>query len=223
MVLAQVREDEAREAHAIEATQLRRMRGRLHRAAPVARVEHLAEGALEVDCLRRRAHHRPALAADAALDRSEEPGPAAGGREDRVEKERCRRLAVRAGDARDLELPRRLVEERVRGDGHRGSRVVDDELRDGELERPLDDERDGAPSDGVGGEVVAVRTRPGDAEEERAGLDTPGGVREVADLGGCAGDHGARRERRDDALQLHRVASLATASHGARFLAHARV
>ena len=64
------------------------------------------------------------------------------------------------------ELLGRAAEELVGGDGHRGARVGDDELRHVELERPLDDERDGAVRDGLGGELVPVRARARDAEEE---------------------------------------------------------
>ena len=106
MVLRQVREDERGEADAVEPAERRAVRRRLHARAAVAGVEHLPELALQVDRLGRRAHGRPPLAADAALDRPEQPGPPAGRGEDRVEQERRRRLAVRAGDAGDLRAPR---------------------------------------------------------------------------------------------------------------------
>ena len=76
VVLAQVREDERREPDPVEAPERRAVRGRLHGAAPVPGVEHLAEEPLEVDRLGGRAGRRPALAVDAGLDRSEQPGPA---------------------------------------------------------------------------------------------------------------------------------------------------
>src|SRR5207253_1721323 len=97
VVLAQVREDERGESHPVEAAELRSVRGRLHRTAAVAGVEHLAEGALEVDRLRGRADRGPAFASDAALDRAEQAGTTAGGCEDRIEQERGRRFPVRAG------------------------------------------------------------------------------------------------------------------------------
>ena len=97
----------AGEADAVEPAELGAVRGRLDRAAPVARVEHLAERALEVDRLGRRAHGRAPLAADRAISIVPiRPGLAAGGLEDRVEEERGRRLAVRAGDAGDLRASR---------------------------------------------------------------------------------------------------------------------
>jgi hypothetical protein len=46
-----------------------------------------------------------------------------------VQEEGRRRLAVRAGDAGDLELARRLAEERVGRDGHRRAARRHDELR----------------------------------------------------------------------------------------------
>ena len=129
MILAEVREHERGEAHAVEPVQRRRVRRRLHRARAVAGVEHLAEEPLQVDRLGRRALHAATLAADARLDRAEQPGPAPRGGEDREEQERRRRLAARAGDAGDLELLRRPAEELVGGDRHRGTRVGHDDLR----------------------------------------------------------------------------------------------
>ena len=105
VVAAQVREGEGGEPDAVEPAETRAVRRRLHGAAPVAHVEHLPQRALYVDRLGRRPQSRPPLAADAALDRPQQPRPAAGGGEDREEEEARRRLAVRSGDARDLELP----------------------------------------------------------------------------------------------------------------------
>ena len=140
-----------------EPLELGRVRRRLHRAAAVAGVEHLAEGALEVDRLRRRARDGAPLAADPALDGAEEPGPAAGRGEDRVEEERGRRLPVRARDAGDLELARRPAEERVGRERHRRAGVGDDELGHRQVERRARRRARRRPAlDGVGGEVVAV-------------------------------------------------------------------
>ncbi len=75
MILAQVREDEDVEADAVEPVEDRGVRGGLERHAPIAGVEHLAEGALEVDRLGRRPDDRSHLAApwaaDPALDGAE--------------------------------------------------------------------------------------------------------------------------------------------------------
>src|SRR5207247_5600311 len=62
MVLAEVGEGESAEADAVEPPQLGAVGGRLERAAPIARVEHPTEGALEVDRLGRRTDCRAALA-----------------------------------------------------------------------------------------------------------------------------------------------------------------
>src|SRR5439155_21874730 len=186
VVLAQVREDERRESHPVEAAELRSVRGRLHRAAAVAGVEHLAEGALDVDRLGGRTDRGTALAPDAALDRAEQPGTAAGGGKDRVEQERGRRLPVRAGDARDLQLLARPAEELLGEGRHGAANIGDDELWDVEVDRALDDQRYGAVRDGVRSEVVPVGARARDAEEQRAGPGRAGVVGEVADLHGGA-------------------------------------
>ena len=57
--------------------------------------------------------------------------------------------------------------------------LVDDELRHGQLERPLDDERDGAVLDRLRREVVPVGADAGDAEEEAARAGPPRVVGEV--------------------------------------------
>ena len=64
----------------------------------------------------------------------------------------------------------------------------------------LDDQRHGAVRDGVRGEVMPVRARPRDAEEQRAGPGRAGVVREIADLHGGASQDVRGGERCDDAL-----------------------
>jgi hypothetical protein len=61
VILREVGERERPEANPLEPVELGPMRRRLHHAAAVAGVEHRAEGALEVDRLRRSAHRRPRL------------------------------------------------------------------------------------------------------------------------------------------------------------------
>ena len=208
MILAEIGEDERGEAHAVEPVQLRRMRRRLHRARAVARVEHLAEGPLQVDRLGRRAHDAAPLAADARLHRAEQPWTAAGRGEDGEEQERRRRLAARPGDAGHLELLRRPAEELVRRRRHRRARARDDELRHRQVERPLDDESHGAPLHRLRRELVTVGTSAGNAEEQRSGRRGTGVVDEVAHVDRSTSEHVDRAERCDEALQVHRSASL---------------
>ena len=105
MVLAQVREDERREAR-------RRRAGRAPSACEVASIAQLRSPASSISrnvrwrsiasgVVRTPARRSPPTRLSIVPSR---PGPAAGRREDRVEEERGRRLAVRAGDAGDLEL-----------------------------------------------------------------------------------------------------------------------
>ena len=129
VVLAQVREDEDREADPEQALQRGAVGGRLHGGASVARVEHLAQETLDVDRLGGRPDRGAPLAADPVLDGAEETGAPAGRGEDGEEEERRRRLPVRAGDADDLELARRVAEEGVGRESHRLAGILDDELR----------------------------------------------------------------------------------------------
>ena len=89
--------------------------------------------------------------------------------------------------------------------GHRGPRVADDELRDGDVERPLDDEGYGSALDRLGRERVAVVAIALDAEEERAGDDGARVVRELANVDGRrrGADDPCRSECRRDSLQVH--------------------
>ena len=145
MILAEVGEHQHGEADAVEPVKDGRMRRRLHRARAVAGVEHLPEHALQVDRLGRRANDAAPLAADSCLDRPEQAGTPSRGREDREQEVARRRLATGAGDADHLELPGRLAEEHVRNGSHRRAGVAHDELRHGQVERALDDERDRPP------------------------------------------------------------------------------
>ena len=204
VVLAQVREDERREADAVEAPQRRAVRRRLHRAAPVAGVEHLPEETLEVDRLGGRPRRRPPLAVDAGLDRPEQTGPPAGGGEHRVEQERRRGLPVRPGDADDGELSRsaRRRTHRRQPPSQRARRARRPAARRGRAAA-----RRRAPTapfaTASGREVVTVDALPGDAEEERAGLDHPGVVGQVAHLALDAPDDVRRRERGDQPCEVH--------------------
>ena len=169
VILAQVREDERVEAHAVETSQRGAVRARLDGRAAVARVEHLAEEALQVDRLRRRERRRTPNSAHMPLHRADEPRPPTCGLEDRAEQEGRRRLPVRPGHARELELLRRLSEEDVRRDGHRLPRRRNDELRHVDVEHPLDDERRRTALDRLPREVVPVDALSANAEEESAG------------------------------------------------------
>ena len=141
--------------------------------AAVAGVEHLAEGSLEVDRLRASCGTTGrALAADPRLDRAEQPRAAAGGVEDGMQQEGGRRLAVRPRDAGDLELPRRLAEERVGRDRHGGPRVGHDELRNGRRRGGRSTTSATAPlSTACPAKSWPSARSPRHAEEQRAALD----------------------------------------------------
>ena len=87
VVLAQVREDEDREADPEQALQCGAVGGGLHGGASVPGVEHLAQEALDVDRLGGRPHRGAPLAADPVLDRAEETRAPAGRGEDGEERE----------------------------------------------------------------------------------------------------------------------------------------
>ncbi len=192
MVLRQVRERERAEADALETAELGAVRGRLHRGAAVARVEHPPERSVEVDRLRGRADRRVRLAADPGLDRPEQARLAAGRAEDRVEHEGGRRLAVRPGDGRDLELVRRTAEEPWRRLRHGEPGVGDHDLWHARGHGVLDDERSGSRLDRPPSQLVPVEPLTAHAEEESTRLDGAGVVREIGDLDAEVPDNLAR-------------------------------
>ena len=203
----------ARDVDAVGALELQRVRGDLHRARDVARVEHLAERALEVEGLGRRAHDLVLDAADHRLDRPEQPARQARALEQRAREERRRRLAVGAGDARHAQRRGRVAVEAGGRDGHRGAHVVDHDLGHAEPQRPLHDERRRAARDRVRREVVAVTGEAGDAEEQGPLSDEP-----VVE-GQARDDHfGAVPEQ---LAERHATGSL-RARPAARMLSHAR-
>jgi hypothetical protein len=176
VVLSQVGEDAASEVNPLGAAELERMRGHLHRAGRVARVEHPLERRLEVDALGRRALDRLLNAADDRLDRAQQAGLHARPLEDRAREERGRRLPVRAGDADDPQLRRRVAVEARRSRAHRGAHARHDQLGHAELQRTLADECGGAALDRIGSEVVAIGLESGHAEEEPSGPDVRAAV-----------------------------------------------
>ena len=140
-----------------------------------------------------------ALAADPALDGADQPGPSPGRLEDRVEQERGRRLAVRAGDARDLELARRLAEERR----PRPTAIAARASRPRAAARPASTGRSTtsatAPrSTAVGAKSWPSARAPGTQKKSAPGATRARVVREVAISTGVAGvaDDRLRCERR---------------------------
>jgi hypothetical protein len=88
------------------------------------------------------------------------------------------------------------------GGRHRRAHVLDDDLRHGEAERMVDDERDRPAGDRVGGEVVAVAREAAHAEEHGALRDPPVVVGQRGDLdvggvgiGGGSAEQLAQRHR----------------------------
>ena len=173
MVLREVGEHRGRDVDARGALELQRVRGDLHRARDVARVEHLAEEPLQIERLGRRPGQRRFLAAHHGLDRAEQPGSQSRALQQRAGEERRRGLAVGPGDARDPQRGGRVAVEARRGERHRGPHVRHDDLGHAEPQRALDDQGDSPARDRVGGEVMPVAGEPGHAEEQGAFSDEP--------------------------------------------------
>ena len=207
--MAEVREDERSEAHAVEPVQRGGVRRRLDRARAVAGVEHLAEQPLQVDRLRRRALHAAPLAADARLDRAEQARPPARRGENREEQERRRRLPVRAGDAGDLELLGRMAEELVGRGRHRGARIGDDDLRHRSSSGRSTTSAAAPRSTASAAKSCPSACAPGTQKNAAPARNRPRVVCEVGQLDRSAPDDIDRPDRGGEALEIHhRPASL---------------
>jgi hypothetical protein len=84
------------------------------------------------------------------------PAASSGRVEDGLHEECGRRLAIRSRDTDDSERRRRVAVKLGRGQCHCAASVGDNGLRHIEVERPLDQQRDGAARGGRGGELMAV-------------------------------------------------------------------
>ena len=100
------------EVDRVGAVQGQRVRGDLHRAGPVAAVEHPPEGRLQVDRLRRRPLDLLLDPADHLLHRPQQPALDPRRLEDLADQERRRRLAVGPGDPDHPQLRGRVALER---------------------------------------------------------------------------------------------------------------
>ena len=160
VILREVREDERVEAHPVEPVQRRAVRRGLDGDAPVARVEHLAEEPLQVDRLGRRVRRRAHLAADDPLDGADEPWLSAL-RPSRTDRSRNVVVVFPFVPVTPTTSSARVGSPKKASAaiGHRGAGVLDEQLRHVELERPLDDERDGTRRHRLAGEVVPVGPR----------------------------------------------------------------
>ena len=173
MVLREIVEDRGGDVDRVRPLELERVRGRLHHARGVPRVEHLAEGPLQVEGLRRRAHHRMLDAADDRLDRAQQAGRDPRALQQRAGEEGGGGLAVGAGDAGDAQRGRRIAVEAGGGGGHRRADVLHDDFGHAEPQRPLDDERHRPSRHRVRREVVPVAGEPRDGEEQGPWSDEP--------------------------------------------------
>ena len=169
VVLREVREDEGVEADAVEPLQRRAVRRRLDGDAPVAGVEHLAEEPLQVDRLGSRVRRGPGDAADDPLDGADEPRRAARRRRARIAGGTCVVVLPFVPVTPTTSSERgRLAEERVRGDAI-GARASSTSSCGTSSSSGRSTTRAAAPAaTACGGEVVPVRARPGDAEEDGA-------------------------------------------------------
>ena len=150
----------------------------------VARQGHGTQRELEGGCLGRR-DMRLIGFLDGADPRSggpDHPGPHARRLERGDREERCRGLAVGAGDPDDVQLPARIVVPPCGGGRERRMGIRHDELRQGDLgQRARDDRGRRTGRGGRGHEVMPVHGEPGGRDEERAWPDVSRVVRHAGD------------------------------------------
>jgi hypothetical protein len=90
---------------------------------------------------------------------------------------------------------------------HRGARVLDQHLRNVEVELTLDHERGRAGPHRPRREIVPVGLLAPEAEVEGAGPDAAAVVGEVGDLGGGIAAQAQRLDAGDQLAELHRPAA----------------
>ena len=160
VVLREVRERRGGEPDAVDAVQVERVRGDLHRARAVARVEHAAERALQVDRLGRRPLDRFGRAAHDLLDRPEQSAADCrrprGSRASRTPWWSCRSCRSRPPPAACGSARRRTGR---RAGPSRCARRARRPAARRRLERPLAHHRDGPGCDRGRGVLVAVDRR----------------------------------------------------------------
>ncbi len=203
VVAGEVREDGDPELEAVDALEGERVRGHLEHGAPAPGVHHLPEEGLEVRRLGRRAHRLGDAVAHAVLDGADEAHRLPGGAEGRVHEVRRRRLAVRAGDADEVELARRVPEDRRGERGEGRPRVGHAHPRPLAGGRRLGADGDGALLPRRLHELVAVGDEAADGHEERAGPRAARVVRDVRDLEGGVAAELRPGEAGEEVLEPH--------------------
>ncbi len=181
VVAGEVGEERGREAHAGHPPLGQRVRGDLHRAGRVPRLEHAPEELLQLGRVRRGVERRDRDAADQGLDRADQARPVAGGLEDRPQQEGRGGLAVGAGHPDHPQPLGGPPGQRGRRERHAEAGVGHQRLRHGQVERALHQQRRRAASHRVGGEVVAVAQAAGETAEQRPGAGLVGAVHHLAD------------------------------------------
>ena len=160
-----------------------------------AGVQHLAEELVQLIALRRRALRRQRFRADHIAVGADQADLRAGpGLQNVLDEISCRRLAVGAGDADHLHLPRRIAEEIARGDGQGVSAVLHEHIRHVAFRDALAQHGGGALLCSGGDETVAVADRADDGRKQIAGPGAAGVIADIADLGLGIGRHGAHRD-----------------------------
>ena len=224
VLVAQVRQDRCVVGDRPDAIRRQAVGRRLEDRGPVARLGHRPERVLQVRGARRREVFRVGLAepADLRLDGPDEPGRQPRRLERRDGEERCRRLAVGAGDPDDAEGPARVAVPPRRGVGQGRPRRGHDELRQRALGHgTLDQGGSRAARRSVVEQVVAVDALAPDRHEERPGPEAARVVGHAVHVEGrerrrpdrpaaLAGPHGAERGRQplDQLAERPRVAWL---------------
>ena len=182
----EVRVDDDREGGSVDAMQVERMRGHLHRHGVEAGVAHCSEPRRELGRLGRRA---------GAREGADDPAATAGMVHDLAQQRHDRGLPVRPGDPDHVQRVRRIAPHGRRDGPHRGARIGHDHLRYREWHLVLDQQGGGSAIDGIGGEVVAVGARTDHAAEQPSGLDAAGLVRHRRHQRGRVADHPAGTTR----------------------------
>ena len=207
MILREVREYRRIEFDARHAVLIERMRRNLHDDEIHAAPRHIGERSLQDDDVGRRIVNRQSLILDEDLNRADESDLVPRLAQDGTRHVARRRLAVRARDADDAHLSRRVVMEKRHDDLKRRRKIrhaKNCRRTLGNLDLTLRQNRARALLYRLRDEGMAVDMQPLDGDEERPLRHLARIVHDVRDLRSCISlDFSALDERRQLGKRLH--------------------
>ena len=178
VVLGQVGEQRHLEVDRVGPVQRQRVRGHLHHAGPVARLQHPPKGRLQIDRLRRRPLDLLLDPADDLPHRPQQPALHPRRLQHLPNQEGSGRLPIRPGNPNDPQLRRRIPPKPSRQRRHSRPRIRDHNLSHSQIQLPLDHQRHRPSLNSRRSKLMPIDLLPRHAEEQRPGPNFPAVISE---------------------------------------------